>query len=128
MAMKPIKRMNSSNSIKTKSSLKLNNSSSKIQIVSFQKTQQNFKPLHNPNYPILKKISDDLKKIDPDKLMMQTNPLLNSTKTIEQIQMYYYGIQRELKKYKVQEQKKKMLTEKLKTVQTQIDNIVNPKK
>ena len=99
MAMKPIKRMNSSNSIKTKSSLKLNNSSSKIQIVSFEKTQQNFKPMHNPNYPILKKISDDLNKIDPDKLMMQTNPLLNSTKTIEQIQMYYYGIQKELNKY-----------------------------
>jgi len=128
MEKKSIKRMNSSNSVKSKTSLKLNNSSSKIQIVSFQKTQQNFKPLHNPNYPILKKISDDLKKIDPDKLMMQTNPLLNSTKTIEQIQMYYYGIQRELNKYKVQEQKKKMLTEKLKTVQTQIDNIVNPKK
>ena len=128
MAMKPIKRMNSSNSIKTKSSLKLNNSSSKIQIVSFEKTQQNFKPMHNPNYPILKKISDDLNKIDPDKLMMQTNPLLNSTKTIEQIQMYYYGIQKELNKYKVQEQKKKMLTEKLKEVQTQIDEIVNPKK
>ena len=128
MAMKSIKRMNSSNSIKTKSSLKLNNSSSKIQIVSFQKTQQNFKPMHNPNYPILKKISDDLNKIDPDKLMMQTNPLLNSTKTIEQIQMYYYGIQKELNKYKVQEQKKKMLTEKLKEVQTKIDEIVNPKK
>ena len=128
MEKKSMKRMNSSNSVKSKTSLKLNNSSSKIQIVSFQKTQQNFKPLHNPNYPILKKISDDLKKIDPDKLMMQTNPLLNSTKTIEQIQMYYYGIQRELNKYKVQEQKKKMLTEKLKTVQTQIDNIVNPKK
>ena len=128
MEKKSIKRMNSSNSVKSKTSLKLNNSSSKIQIVSFQKTQQNFKPLHNPNYPILKKISDDLKKIDPDKLMMQTNPLLNSTKTIEQIQMYYYGIQRELNKYKVQEQKKKMLTEKLKTVQTQIDEIVNPKK
>ena len=128
MEKKSMKRMNSSNSVKSKTSLKLNNSSSKIQIVSFQKTQQNFKPLHNPNYPILKKISDDLKKIDPDKLMMQTNPLLNSTKTIEQIQMYYYGIQKELNKYKVQEQKKKMLTEKLKTVQTQIDNIVNPKK
>ena len=52
MAMKSIKRMNSSNSIKTKSSLKLNNSSSKIQIVSFEKTQQNFKPMHNPNYQI----------------------------------------------------------------------------
>ena len=128
MAMKSIKRMNSSNSIKTKTSLKLNNSSSKIQIVSFEKTQQNFKPMHNPNYPILKKISDDLNKIDPDKLMMQTNPLLNSTKTIEQIQMYYYGIQKELNKYKVQEQKKKMLTEKLKEVQTKIDEIVNPKK
>ena len=42
--------------------------------------------------------------------------------------MYYYGIQKELNKYKVQEQKKKMLTEKLKEVQTQIYEIVNPKK
>ena len=80
------------------------------------------------NKKILKKITEDLHKIDPDKLMMQTNPLLNSTKTIEQIQMYYYGIQKELSKYKIQEQKKKMLKEKLTEVKNQIDNIVNPKK
>ena len=43
---------------------------------------------------------------DPDTLMMKTNPLLNSTKTIEQIQMYYLGIQNELNKYQIQEQKK----------------------
>ena len=125
--MKPLIRLKSSNSIKSKSSQKLRNSIS-INDAEFQKTQKNFKPLHNPNYPILKKIADDLKKIDPDRLMMQTNPLLNSTKTIEQIQKYYYGIERELNQYKIQEQKKKMLKEKLTKVQTQIDNIVNPKK
>ena len=127
MSMKPLIRLKSSNSIKSKSSQKLRNSIS-INDAEFQKTQKNFKPLHNPNYPILKKIADDLKKIDPDRLMMQTNPLLNSTKTIEQIQKYYYGIERELNQYKIQEQKKKMLKEKLTKVQTQIDNIVNPKK
>ena len=58
--------------------------------------------------------------------MMQTNPLLNSTKTIEQIQMYYYGIQKELNKYKVQEQKKKMLTEKIDNLSKQIDIIIHP--
>ena len=125
--MKPLIRLKSSNSIKSKSSQKLRNSIS-INDAEFQKTQKNFKPLHNPNYPILKKIADDLKKIDPDRLMMQTNPLLNSTKTIEQIQKYYYGIERELNQYKIQEQKKKMLKEKLTKMQTQIDNIVNPKK
>ena len=125
--MKPLIRLKSSNPIKSKSSQKLRNSIS-INDAEFQKTQKNFKPLHNPNYPILKKIADDLKKIDPDRLMMQTNPLLNSTKTIEQIQKYYYGIERELNQYKIQEQKKKMLKEKLTKVQTQIDNIVNPKK
>ena len=127
MLTKSIKRIKSTNSIKSKSSSKLNNSSSKIKVTSFQNSQTNFKPLHNPNYPILKKISDDLNKIDPDKLMMQTNPLLNSTKTIEQIQMYYYRIQKELNQYKIQEQKKKMIKEKLTEVQTQIDQIVNPK-
>ena len=106
----------------------MNNSNSKINASSLAKTQKYFKPRNNPHYPILKKISDDLKKIDADKLMMKANPLLNSTKTIEQIQMYYYGIQKEMNIYKNQEQRKKMLTEKLNKLNYQIDQIVNPKK
>ena len=128
MAMKSIMRIKSSNSIHNKTLSKMNNSNSKINASSLAKTQKYFKPRNNPHYPILKKISDDLKKIDADKLMMKANPLLNSTKTIEQIQMYYYGIQKEMNIYKNQEQRKKMLTEKLNKLNYQIDQIVNPKK
>ena len=128
MAMKSIMRIKSSNSIHNKTLSKMNNSNSKINASSLAKTQKYFKPRNNPHYPILKKISDDLKKIDADKLMMKANPLLNSTKTIEQIQMYYYGIQKEMNIYKNQEQRKKMLTEKLNKLNYEIDQIVNPKK
>ena len=101
--------------------------STKVSIISHQKNQKKLKLKANPNYPILKKISDDLSKIDPEKLMLQTDPLLNSTKTIEQIQKYYYGIQKEFNIYLIQEQKKKMINEKLEEVKKQIDEIVNPK-
>ena len=128
METKSISRVKSSNSIQNKTLTKFNNSASKMKTLSLSKTQKYFKPRNNPHYPILKKISDDLNKIDADKLMMKANPLLNSTKTIEQIQMYYYGIKKEMNIYKMQEQKKKMLTDKLNEVHYQIDQIVNPKK
>ena len=128
METKSISRVKSSNSIQDKTLTKFNNSASKMKTLSLSKTQKYFKPRNNPHYPILKKISDDLNKIDADKLMMKANPLLNSTKTIEQIQMYYYGIKKEMNIYKMQEQKKKMLTDKLNEVHYQIDQIVNPKK
>ena len=102
-------------------------SSTKVSILYHQKNKKSLKLKANPNYPILKKISDDLTKIDPEKLMLQTDPLLNSTKTIEQIQKYYFGIQKELNLYQIQEQKKKMINEKLEEVKKQIDEIVNPK-
>ena len=101
--------------------------STKVSIISHQKNQKKLKLKANPNYPILKKISDDLSKIEPEKLMLQTDPLLNSTKTIEQIQKYYYGIQKEFTIYLIQEQKKKTIKEKLEEVKKQIDEIVNPK-
>ena len=101
--------------------------STKVSIISHQKNQKKLKLKANPNYPILKKISDDLSKIEPEKLMLQTDPLLNSTKTIEQIQKYYYGIQKEFNIYLIQEQKKKTIKEKLEEVKKQIDEIVNPK-
>ena len=101
--------------------------SNKVSIISHQKNQKKLKLKANPNYPILKKISDDLSKIEPEKLMLQTDPLLNSTKTIEQIQKYYYGIQKEFNIYLIQEQKKKTIKEKLEEVKKQIDEIVNPK-
>ena len=125
---RPLNRVKSSSSVKSNNSSKLRKTSSKIEIDSAQKSKKIIRLIHNPNNAILKKISDDLSKFDPDKLMLQTNPLLNSTKTIEQIQMYYSGIQKEMNKYQIQEQKKKMLTEKLNDVQNKIDNIVNPQK
>ena len=130
MSSQAMKRLQSSSSVKSSHTFKLKNSSSKIEITSRPKTNKNKnkKFAHNIKYPILKKIYDDLDKIDPDKLMLQTNPLLNSTKTIEQIQMYYFRIQQEMNKFQIQEQKKKMLTEKLSDVQSQIDQIVNPQK
>mgnify|MGYP007101921225 CR=1 FL=1 len=130
MSSQAMKRLKSSSSVKSSHTFKLKNSSSKIEITSRPKTNKNKnkKYVHNIKYPILKKIYDDLDKIDPDKLMLQTNPLLNSTKTIEQIQMYYFRIQQEMNKFQIQEQKKKMLTEKLSDVQSQIDQIANPQK
>ena len=130
MSSVTLKRLKSSSSFKNSHTFKLKNSSSNIGMTSRQKTKKgkNKKIGYNIKYPILKKISDDLDKIDPDKLMLKTNPLLNSTKTIEQIQMYYFRIQQEMNKFQIQEQKKKMLTEKLSDVQKQIDQIVNPQK
>ena len=125
--MKTITRLKSSKDRSNSLFQMKKSSSTKVSIISHQKTQKKLKLKANPNYPILKKISDDLSKIDPEKLMLQTEPLLNSTKTIEQIQKYYFGIQKEFNIYQIQEQKKKTIKEKLEEVKKQIDEIVNPK-
>jgi len=82
----------------------------------------------NLNYRLLKKIEEDLSAIDPESLMLHVDPQVHSTKTIEQIQFYYYNIKKEMSKYNMQEQKKKMLSEKIDNISKQIDYIVHPLK
>ena len=124
MSMKTLTRLKSSKDRSNSLFQMKKSTSTKVSIISHQKNQKKLKLKANPNYPILKKISDDLSKIEPEKLMLQTDPLLNSTKTIEQIQKYYYGIQKEFNIYLIQEQKKKTIKEKLEEVKKQIDEIV----
>ena len=92
---------------------------------SFNKTINNNS---NLNYRLLKKIEEDLSAIDPESLMLHVDPQVHSTKTIEQIQFYYYNIKKEMSKYNMQEQKKKMLSEKIDNISKQIDCIVHPLK
>jgi len=80
----------------------------------------------NSNYHILKKIETELSTINPESLMLQVDPEIKPVETIEQIQFYYYNIKKEMNKYHVQEQKKKILTEKIDNLSKQIDIIIHP--
>ena len=82
----------------------------------------------NSNYRLLKKIKEELSKIEPESLILRVDPQVNSNQTIEQIQFYYYKIKKEMSIYYNQEQKKKMLKEKIDNLSKQIDIIVHPLK
>ena len=84
------------------------------------------KNISNSNYHILKKIETELSTINPESLMLQVDPEIKPVETIEQIQFYYYNIKKEMNKYHVQEQKKKILTEKIDNLSKQIDIIIHP--
>ena len=84
------------------------------------------KNISNSNYHILKKIETELSTINPESLMLQVDPEIKPVETIEQIQFYYYNIKKEMSKYYMQEEKKKMLTEKIDNLSKQIDIIVHP--
>ena len=96
--------------------------------ISPPKFNKELKNRSDSNYHLLKKIEIDLSNIDPESLMLHVDPQIHSTKTIEQIQFYYYNIKKEMSKYHMQEQKKKMLTEKIDNLSKQIDIIVHPLK
>ena len=88
----------------------------------------NIKNNFNSNYHILKKIENELSTINPETLILNVDPEIKSIKTIEQIQYYYYNIKKEMNKYYIQEQKKKMLNEKIDNLSKQIDIIIHPQK
>ena len=96
--------------------------------VSPQRNNLTLRTSSNYNYRLLQKIEEELSGIDPENLMLHVDPQLNCTKTIEQIQFYYYNIKKEMNKFYIQEQKKKMLHEKLENISKQIDIIVRPLK
>ena len=82
----------------------------------------------NSNYRLLKKIEEELSNIEQESLILRVDPQVNSNQTIEQIQFYYYKIKKEMNIYYNQEQKKKMLNEKIDNLSKQIDIIVHPLK
>ena len=89
---------------------------------------QTVKNKTNADYRLLKNIEEELSNIDPESLMLRIDPQVHSSETIEQIQFYYYKIKKEMNIYYNQEQKKKMLNEKINNISKQIDIIVHPLK
>ena len=76
----------------------------------------------------LQKIIDELSKIDPDSLMKQVDPTINSTKTIKQIQTYYNNIKKEISTYIRQERLEEELKKEINRIPKQIEMLVHPPK
>ena len=76
----------------------------------------------------LQKIIDELSKIDPDSLMKQVDPTINSTKTIKQIQTYYNNIKNEISTYIRQERLEEELKKEINRIPKQIEMLVHPPK
>ena len=76
----------------------------------------------------LQKIIDELSKIDPDSLMKQVDPTINSTKTIKQIQTYYNNIKKEINTYIRQERLEEELKKEINRIPKQIEMLVHPPK
>ena len=76
----------------------------------------------------IQKIIDELSKIDPDSLMKQVDPTIDSTKTIKQIQKYYNNIKKEIGTYIKQERLEEELKKEISTIPKQIEMLVHPPK
>ena len=76
----------------------------------------------------IQKIIDELSKIDPDSLMKQVDPTINSTKTIKQIQTYYNNIKKEIGIYIRQERLEEELKKEINLIPKQIEMLVHPPK
>ena len=76
----------------------------------------------------INKIIDELSKIDPDSLMKQVDPTINSTKTIKQIQAYYNNIKNEIGTYIRQERIEEQLKKEINRIPKQIEMLVHPPK
>ena len=76
----------------------------------------------------IQKIIDELSKIDPDSLMKQVDPTINSTKTIKQIQTYYNNIKKEIGIYIRQERLEEELKKEINRIPKQIEMLVHPPK
>ena len=90
----------------------------------FKNTQQ----INNPFEKKLKRIKDELEVLNPDTLLLKINPAIDSTKTVEQIQSYYYLINNEISKYYKYQTIKKELNKKNIELDEEIAEKINPKK
>jgi len=82
----------------------------------------------NPFEKKVKKIKEEMEILDPDNLLLKVDPSIDSTKTIEQIQRYYYLINNELSRYNKNETIKKDLKEKNIELNKKIGDMIHPKK
>ena len=82
----------------------------------------------NPFEKKVKKIKEEMENLDPDNLLLKVDPSIDSTKTIEQIQRYYYLINNELSRYNKNETIKKDLKEKNIELNKKIGDMIHPKK
>ena len=90
----------------------------------FKNTQQ----INNPFEKKLKRIKDELEVLNPDTLLLKINPAIDSTKTVEQIQSYYYLINNEISKYYKYQTIKKELNKKNIELDKEIAEKIHPKK
>ena len=89
---------------------------------------KNFEQINNPFEKKLKRIKDEMDVLNPDTLLLKINPAVDSTKTVEQIQSYYYLINNEISKYYNYQTIKKELNEKNKELNKEIAEKIHPKK
>ena len=82
----------------------------------------------NPFEKKVKRIKEEMEILDPDNLLLKVDPSIDSTKTIEQIQRYYYLINNELSRYNKNETIKKDLKEKNIELNKKIGDMIHPKK
>ena len=76
----------------------------------------------------LQKIIDELAKIDPDSLMQKVDPKIDSTKTIQQIQLFYKNIKDEINNFIKKERKEEELKKRINKIPKQIELLVHPPK
>ena len=89
---------------------------------------KNNQQINNPFEKKLKRIKDELEVLNPDTLLLKINPAIDSTKTVEQIQSYYYLINNEISKYYKYQTIKKELNKKNIELDKEIAEKIHPKK
>ena len=82
----------------------------------------------NPFEKKIKRIKEEMDILEPDTLLLKVDPSIDSTKTIEQIQRYYYLINNEISKYFKNETIKKELKKKNTELNKKIEEMIHPKK
>ena len=82
----------------------------------------------NPFEKKIKRIKEEIEILEPDTLLLKVDPSIDSTKTIEQIQRYYYLINNEISKYFKNETIKKELKKKNTELNKKIEEMIHPKK
>ena len=89
---------------------------------------KNNEEINNPFEKKLKRIKDEMEILNPDTILLKINPSIDSTKTVEQIQSYYYLIKNEISKYYKHQTIKRELNEKNLELNKQIAEKMHPKK
>ena len=82
----------------------------------------------NPFEKKIKRIKEEMEILEPDTLLLKVDPSIDSTKTIEQIQRYYYLINNEKSKCFKKETIKKELKKKNTELNKKIKEMIHPKK